>query len=132
MIKNLLLFFLLQPSGLFTRMRGCDLFRLALVLQFFRWEVTALTTMVSLYQEQSPMLLPTPFGIDQERYRLIEIFAYGPYGLLVMTGIAYLGRYLSRQLSKVFVAYAHNSRGMIIDLPKLECPRGFCVAEKRS
>lgn len=90
MIRNLLLFLLLQPSGLFTRMRGCDLFRLALLLQFFRWETTALTTMVSLYQENSPMLLPTTFGIEPERYRLIEIFAYGPYGLVVMTGIAYL------------------------------------------
>lgn len=90
MIKNLLSFLILQPSGLFTRMRGCDLFRLAFMLQFFRWTTTALTTMVSLYQEQSPMLLPTPFGIDPVRYRLIEIFAYGPYGLLVMTGIAYL------------------------------------------
>lgn len=90
MIKNLLAFLIIQPTGLFTRMRGCDLFRLAVTLQFFRWTTTALTTMVSLYQEHSPMLLPTPFGIDPERYRFIEIFAYGPYGLLVMTGIAYL------------------------------------------
>lgn len=90
MIKNLFLFLLLQPTGLFTRMRGYDLLRLALVLQFFRWQATAMTTMVTLYQEQSPMLLPVPFGIDPNRYRLIEIFAYGPYGLLIMTGIAYL------------------------------------------
>ncbi|MEO5340304.1 MAG: hypothetical protein H7837_07290 [Magnetococcus sp. MYC-9] len=90
MIKNLLLFLLLQPTALFTRMRGYDLFRLALFLQFFRWQSTAFTTMVTLYQERSPMLLPVPFGVDPERYRLMEIFAYGPYGLLVMTGIAYL------------------------------------------
>ncbi|MEO5353662.1 MAG: hypothetical protein H7835_10705 [Magnetococcus sp. XQGC-1] len=90
MIKSIVLFLLLQPSSLFTRMRGYDLFRLAFVLQFFRWQSTALTTMVTLYQERSPMLLPVPFGIDPERYRFFEIFAYGPYGLLIMTGIAYL------------------------------------------
>ena len=90
MIKNLLWFILLKPSGLFTRMRAYPLFRLALFLQFFRWQTTALTTMVSLYQENSPMLLPIPFGIHPEKYRLMEIFLYGPYGLLVMTGLAYL------------------------------------------
>ncbi|MBF0401187.1 MAG: hypothetical protein HQL90_10515 [Magnetococcales bacterium] len=91
MVRSLLLFFLLlQPAGLFSRLRGYDLFRLALVLQFFRWQSTALTTMVTLYQERSPMLLPVPFGIDPERYRFIEIFLYGPYGMVIMTGIAYL------------------------------------------
>ncbi|MEO5362143.1 MAG: hypothetical protein H7838_00760 [Magnetococcus sp. DMHC-8] len=90
MIRHLLLFLLLQPTGLFTRMRGYDLFRLALLLQFFRWQSTALTTMVSLYQERSPMLLPVPFGLDPELYRLVEIFLYGPYGLVIMTGIVYL------------------------------------------
>ncbi|MBF0162196.1 MAG: hypothetical protein HQL88_07900 [Magnetococcales bacterium] len=90
MLKNILLFLLLRPSGLFARMRGYDLLPLALILQAFRWHSTALTTMVSLYQERSPMLLPVPFGIDPDRYRWMEIFAYGPYGLLIITGIAYL------------------------------------------
>ncbi len=90
MVKNIIFFLLLQPTGLFTRLRGYDLFQLALVLQFFRWQTTALTTMISLYVEKSPWLLPIPFGMDPERYRFIEIFAYGPYGLVVMTGIAYM------------------------------------------
>jgi hypothetical protein len=88
--RYLLLFFLLQPAGLFTRLRGFDLLRLAVLLQLFRWQSTALTTMVSMYQERSPMLLPVPFGIDPELYRLMEIFLYGPYGLVIMTGIVYL------------------------------------------
>ncbi len=79
---------LLRPSHVFTRMRGHDLLSLAIFLQLFRWHATAFTTMVSLYQERSPMLLPTPFGIDANTYRMVEIFAYGPYGLLVITGIA--------------------------------------------
>ncbi|MBF0584861.1 MAG: hypothetical protein HQL80_11600 [Magnetococcales bacterium] len=91
MIRHLLFFFLfLRPAGLFARLRGYDLFRLALAVQIFRWQSTAFTTMVTLYQEKSPMLLPVPFGIDPDQYRFMEIFLYGPYGLLIMTGIVYL------------------------------------------
>ncbi|MBF0427309.1 MAG: hypothetical protein HQL94_00165 [Magnetococcales bacterium] len=90
MIKNLLFFILFQPEGLFTRMRAFDLFRWALVLQFIRWESTALTTMVTLYREQSSMLLPVPFAIDPNTYRFFEIFLYGPYGLLMITAMAYI------------------------------------------
>lgn len=79
-----------RPSGLYTRLRGYDLFPWAFLLQFFRWESTALTTVVSLYQENSPMLFPVPFGIDPRTYRYFEIFAYGPYGLLMITMISYI------------------------------------------
>jgi hypothetical protein len=90
MFKILLCFMFFRPSGLYTRLRGYDLFPWALLLQFFRWESTALTTVVSLYQENSPMLLPVPFGIDPSGYRYFEIFAYGPYGLLMITVMSYL------------------------------------------
>ena len=89
MFKVLLCFMFLRPSGLYTRLRGYDLFPWALMLQIFRWESTALTTVVSLYQENSPMLLPVPFGIDPESYRYFEIYAYGPYGLFIITVMAY-------------------------------------------
>lgn len=90
MIKNLLCLVLFQPEGLFTRMRAFDLFRWALVLQIIRWESTALTTMVTMYRERSAMLLPVPFAIDPVSYRFFEIFAYGPYGLLMITIMAYV------------------------------------------
>jgi hypothetical protein len=88
MLKNLICFMFLRPSGLYARLRGHDLFVWALVLQFFRWETTALTTLIALYQENSPMLLPVPFGIDPKSYRYFEIYAYGPYGLLIISLMA--------------------------------------------
>ncbi|MBF0627500.1 MAG: hypothetical protein HQL91_04690 [Magnetococcales bacterium] len=90
MFKNFLCFVLFQPEGLFTRLRAYDLFRWAFVLQLIRWESTALTTMVTLYREKSDMLLPVPFGIDPQMYRFVEIFLYGPYGLLMITIMAYV------------------------------------------
>ncbi|MBF0293709.1 MAG: hypothetical protein HQL96_00855 [Magnetococcales bacterium] len=90
MIRNLLFFILFMPEGLFTRLRAYDLFRWAFVLQCIRWESTALTTMVTLYRERSAMLLPVPFGIDPDTYRYFEIFLYGPYGLLIITIMAYV------------------------------------------
>ncbi|MBF0339808.1 MAG: hypothetical protein HQL95_02440 [Magnetococcales bacterium] len=90
MIRNFIFFVLFRPEGLFTRLRAYDLFRWALALQLIRWESTALTTMVTLYREKSAMLLPVPFGIDPEIYRYGEIFLYGPYGLLIITAMAYV------------------------------------------
>ncbi|MBF0273443.1 MAG: hypothetical protein HQL98_15445 [Magnetococcales bacterium] len=90
MLRNLIFFVLFRPEGLFTRLRAYDLFRWAFVLQLVRWESTALTTMVTLYHERSAMLLPVPFGIDPVIYRFVEIFAYGPYGLLMITIMAYV------------------------------------------
>lgn len=90
MIRHFVWFVLFRPEGLFTRLRAYDLFRWALALQILRWESTALTTMVTLYHEKSDMLLPVPFGIDPQAYRFFEIFAYGPYGLLIITIIAYV------------------------------------------
>ncbi|MEO5333112.1 MAG: hypothetical protein H7839_13915 [Magnetococcus sp. YQC-5] len=90
MIRNFIFFVLFRPEGLFTRMRAYDLFRWALVLQIIRWESTALTTMVTLYRERAAMLLPVPFGLDPDGYRFVEIFAYGPYGLVIMTAMAYV------------------------------------------
>ena len=90
MLKVLLCFMFFRPSGLYTRLRGFDLFPWALLLQVFRWESTALTTMLTLYRENSPMLLPVPFGIEPKIYRYYEIFAYGPYGLLIITTMAYV------------------------------------------
>ncbi|MBF0453470.1 MAG: hypothetical protein HQL72_01480 [Magnetococcales bacterium] len=89
MLKNLLCFMFLRPSGLYTRLRAFDMLPLAVFLQVFRWESTALTTVVSLYQENSPMLLPVPFGIDPQSYRFFEIFAYGPYGLVIISTLSY-------------------------------------------
>ncbi|MBF0212244.1 MAG: hypothetical protein HQM00_01630 [Magnetococcales bacterium] len=90
MLRNLIFFVLFRPEGLFTRLRAYDLFRWAFILQFIRWESTAVTTMVTLYREKSDMLLPVPFGIDPELYRFVEIFTYGPYGLLMITIMAYI------------------------------------------
>ncbi|MBF0447184.1 MAG: hypothetical protein HQL67_03185 [Magnetococcales bacterium] len=90
MLKNLICFMFLRPSGLYSRLRGYDLFPWAFFLQLFRWESTALTTVVSLYLDNSPMLLPVPFGIDPQAYRFAEIFFYGPYGLLIITILAYV------------------------------------------
>ncbi|MBF0444109.1 MAG: hypothetical protein HQL68_00860 [Magnetococcales bacterium] len=88
MLKNLVCIMFLRPSGLYARLRGHDLFIWAFVLQFFRWQTTAITTVVALYQENSPMLLPVPFGIDPKSYRYFEIYAYGPYGMLIITLMA--------------------------------------------
>ncbi|MBF0358433.1 MAG: hypothetical protein HQL70_07470 [Magnetococcales bacterium] len=88
MLRILTCFIFLRPAGLYTRIRGNDLFIWALLLQFFRWETTALTTLVALYEENSPMLLPVPFGIEATKYRYFEIYAYGPYGLLIITIMA--------------------------------------------
>ncbi|MEO5378294.1 MAG: hypothetical protein H7832_11020 [Magnetococcus sp. DMHC-6] len=90
MVKTLFYLFVLRPNALFTRMRVRSLLGWAIVLQTFRWFGTALTTIVTLYYFQSPMLLPVPFGIDPTSYRLYEIFAYGPYGLLIISAMAHV------------------------------------------
>ncbi|MBF0613926.1 MAG: hypothetical protein G8237_01965 [Magnetococcales bacterium] len=90
MVRHFIFFVLFRPEGLFTRLRAYDLLPWAIFLQVVRWQSTALTTMVTLYHEKSPMLLPVPFGIDPDSYRFFEIFAYGPYGLLMITIMAYV------------------------------------------
>lgn len=93
MIKDIHYFlsaFLFRPNSLFAHMRGHDMLRIAVALQVFRWVSTSLTTMLQLYLERSDMLFPIPFGIDFDTYRFLEIFTYGPYGLLIMTIMAYL------------------------------------------
>ncbi|MBF0370441.1 MAG: hypothetical protein HQL52_13390 [Magnetococcales bacterium] len=89
MLKSLLLLILFRPNDLFVRMRARSFLIWALVLQIFRWEGTALTTVVNLYRYDAPMFLPVPFGIDPSLYRYVEIYAYGPFGLLIISVIAY-------------------------------------------
>jgi hypothetical protein len=106
----------LRPSGLYTRLRGFDLFPWALLLQTFRWHATALTTVVSLYTENSPMLLPVPFGFDPIQYRYYEIFAYGPYGLLIITIMSYIIWQRGRHLATISVMTMRNTWTLV----------GFC------
>lgn len=101
MLKRLLWFMFFRPSGLFTYIRRYDLFSLAFGLQFFRWQSTALTTVVSLYQTNAPMLLPVPFGYDPQAYRFFEIFAYGPYGMVMITLIALFVWYQGRSYARL-------------------------------
>lgn len=81
---------LFHPAQTFPLLLERNLFNCALRLQFIRWFVTAGSTMVSLYITDSSMLFPTPLGIPEKEYRFFEIFAYGPYGILLMFTLAYL------------------------------------------
>ncbi|MBF0588832.1 MAG: hypothetical protein HQL53_06880 [Magnetococcales bacterium] len=87
---SLLHYVLFKPSAMFAWMGRQDLFRMVLGLQFFRWHFTAFTTMYSMYAVDSPMFFPPPFGMDPSQYRQIEVFAYGPYGLVIITAMAWM------------------------------------------
>lgn len=81
---------LVKPVALFRLVREWNLLGWAVALQTARWFATSVSTMVNLYLNNAPMLLPTPFGLGEAEYRFLEIFLYGPYGLVVMSGMAYL------------------------------------------
>ncbi|MBF0124367.1 MAG: cyclic nucleotide-binding domain-containing protein [Magnetococcales bacterium] len=93
-LKRLTFDLLWHPTAVFTWSRGQSLLAWALCLQMFRWWSTSITTMVNLYAADTPMLLPIPLQLTPLVYRYIEIFAYGPYGLLMVSLIAFfLWRY---------------------------------------
>ncbi|MBF0285653.1 MAG: hypothetical protein HQL51_14475 [Magnetococcales bacterium] len=89
MPRHILPQILFSPGRIFTWMRVRHLLPWAIALQVFRWESTALTTMVSLYENEAPMLFPAPFGLDPKAYRMVEIILYGPYGLFIISAMAY-------------------------------------------
>ncbi|MBF0142772.1 MAG: hypothetical protein HQL57_03330 [Magnetococcales bacterium] len=89
-VKGIVLLVLFMPQDIFLRMRHQDLFPLAFLLQAIRWEGTALTTMMSIYRYAPPMLLPVPFGLEQSSYRMAEVIAYGPYGFVIISAMAYV------------------------------------------
>ncbi|MBF0158129.1 MAG: cyclic nucleotide-binding domain-containing protein [Magnetococcales bacterium] len=85
---------LFHPTEVFTWARGQSLLAWSICLQMFRWWATSITTMVNLHVSDTPMLLPVPMSFTPFIYRYFEIFAYGPYGLLIISTIAlFLWRY---------------------------------------
>lgn len=100
MVKCFVLHLPFRPVQSFIQLRTMDILALAVMIQVARWFISSFVTMSNLYFMRPAMLFPTPFGIEQQAYRFFEIFAYGPYGLVIITAIAYYlwtrGRDLAR------------------------------------
>ena len=76
-----------SPRRAFDRLKTTDVLALAAALLILRWVVTPLTTVLSMYLHNSPMLFGPPFGMSERTYRFYEIFWYGPYGVFIMLAV---------------------------------------------
>jgi CRP/FNR family cyclic AMP-dependent transcriptional regulator len=92
--RRLVVDLLVHPTQTWDWVRGRSLLTWAIALQCFRWWITSVTTMVHLYVSDMPVFLPVPWDIPLPTYRYFEIFAYGPYGMFIVTMMAW---YLWRQ-----------------------------------
>jgi hypothetical protein len=57
-------------------------------LQLTRWGCGSLITVPHLYVRHTPMYFDPPLGFTHQGYRWLEIFLYGPYGLLIISYMA--------------------------------------------
>lgn len=92
---------LIKPHAFFSQLRGADFLWFAIILQLSRWTAMSCITMPHFYLQNPPVFFPVPFGIDQQAYRFFEIFAYFPYGLIIIAVITCLIWHYGKQYATV-------------------------------